>query len=75
MKKTLVSTVAVLFVFLLLVPATAYAFSQENQEYRLPKGYAEEEAELLLCNYPRPITAGVLHSYEVRVFRWLEERA
>ncbi len=51
------------------------SFSQENQEYRLPKGYAEEEAELLLCNYPRPITAGVLHSYEVRVFRWLEERA
>ena len=33
----------------------------------------EEEAALLLCNYPETGTTGILRPYEVRVFQWGSE--
>lgn len=49
------------------------SFSERDQKYLLPKGYTEEEAALLLCNYPEAGTTGILRPYEVRVFQWGSE--
>ena len=49
------------------------SFSERDQKYLLPKGYTEEEAALLLCNYPETGTTGILRPYEVRVFQWGSE--
>ena len=46
------------------------SFSERDRKYRLPKGYMEGEAALLLSNYPEAGTAGILRPYEVRVFKW-----
>ena len=46
------------------------SFSGLDQSYRLPGGLAEDQAELLLCNYPEVGTVGTLRPYEVRVLRW-----
>ena len=50
------------------------SFSAQEQKYRLPKGFAEQAAELLLCNYPKKGSASVLRPYEVRVFRWKDAK-
>ena len=49
------------------------SFSERDQKYLLPKGYTEEEAALLLCNYPETGTTGILRPYEVTVFQWGSE--
>ena len=46
------------------------SFSDRERKWRLPKGYEEGTAELLLCNYTRNGSADVMRPYEVRVFRW-----
>ena len=46
------------------------SFSALPLRYRLPKGFAPEEAEMLLCNYPEPGREGILRPYEARVLRW-----
>lgn len=48
------------------------SFSEEEQEFRFPKGFDSEGAELVLCNYPEAKADGVLRPYEARVLRWRE---
>lgn len=45
------------------------SFSERERKYRLPGGFEEKGAELVLCNYPEAGEAFVLRPYEVRVFR------
>ena len=49
------------------------SFSGRPQRYRLPKGYAAEGAELLLCSEPQGGRIGALLPYEAHVFRWREK--
>lgn len=46
------------------------SFSEEEQEFRFPKGFDSEGAELVLCNYPEAEAGSVLRPYEARVLRW-----
>lgn len=46
------------------------SFSDKNKKYRLPGGFAEKDADLLLCNYAENGLPGILRPYEARVFRW-----
>lgn len=45
------------------------SFSEKKQKYRLPGGFEEETAELLLDNYPKKGERRELRPYEVRVYR------
>lgn len=45
------------------------SFSERKQKYRLPGGFEEETAELLLDNYPEKGERRELRPYEVRVYR------
>ena len=46
------------------------SFSDKNKRYRLPGGFTEKDADLLLCNYAGNGLPGILRPYETRVFRW-----
>ena len=46
------------------------SFSHLAQSYRLPRGYDQAGAELLLDNYPEAPTLGKLRPYEAQVYRW-----
>lgn len=46
------------------------SFSDKNKKYRLPAGFNERDADLLLCNYAGGSLPGILRPYETRVFRW-----
>ena len=46
------------------------SFSDKNKKYRLPAGFNERDADLLLCNYAGGSLSGILRPYETRVFRW-----
>ena len=46
------------------------SFSHLVQLYRLPRGYDETQAELLLSNYPDAPVLGKLRPYEAQVYRW-----
>ena len=46
------------------------SFSEKEQGWDLPKGYAWEGCETLLCNYPGEAVPGRLRPYEARVLRW-----
>ena len=50
----------------------ACSFSKRQRRFSLPEGYAAEQAELLLDNYPaeQPGQVGTLRPYEVQVLRW-----
>ena len=48
------------------------SFSDRKEKVRLPKGFDDRTAELVLCNYPEP-ESGIFspfRPYEVRVLRW-----
>ena len=47
------------------------SFSDRGEKIRLPKGYDDKTAELVLCNYPEPESGIVspFRPYEVRVYR------
>ncbi len=45
------------------------SFADRDIRYRLPKGYAADRLEELLCNYPAEGKTGRLRPYEVQVFR------
>lgn len=46
------------------------SFSHLAQSYRLPRGYDQAGAELLLDNYPEAPALGKLRPYEAQVYRW-----
>ena len=46
------------------------SFSDRPRQYRLPRGFDPDTAELVLCNYPEAGTIGTFRPYEVQVLRW-----
>ena len=45
------------------------SFSEKQQKFSAPKGFALEDAKLILCNYAQP-QKGILHPYECKVYLW-----
>ena len=50
------------------------SFSEKQMGYRLPRGFDEEKAELLMNNYPSKGESGSLRPYEARIYRWQSSR-
>lgn len=46
------------------------SFSKKEQDWQLPKGYAWEGSQVLLCNYPGEPKPGKLRPYETQILRW-----
>ena len=48
----------------------ACSFSEKEQAWKLPEGYAAQEGRLALCNYPDGARIGRLRPYEAQVLRY-----